>query len=362
MTVESIPDQFKALHQCLTAHGLLASFLAFGGLDASFYEPWKATWPSFQNFEETMPILWPSSVRRQIETDIASPFVAGLNEQPAHLLPRAIGGNWADSRGRKSRTSRDEGILYRQEQKLKADWDIVSKRFPGGRKRRDFFYYWLVVNTRSFYFESSDVPLPPKDDRMVLCPFVDYFNHGNHGCKVAFNKQGYTVTSDRRYDVGEEIYTCYGGHSNDLLLVEYGFILDNNRYDCIPLDDFFCRYQLNKKIKKSLERAGYLGDYSLNGDGVCFRTQVAIQRELLGTCSWRKFIAGENVGDENIRANAHDLLGRTVFLPLEKQIQEVILYMENIGNTIPSGPKDLVSRRWLQMRELLYKASDVPAL
>jgi len=55
---------------------------------------------------------------------------------------------------------------------------------------------------------------------------------------VAFDEKGYTVTRDRAYgrsvvsvrhegavltfgtDVGEEIYTSYGNHSNDFLLVE----------------------------------------------------------------------------------------------------------------------------------------------
>lgn len=38
-----------------------------------------------------------------------------------------------------------------------------------------------------------------------------------------------------------------------------GFILENNRYDCLPLDDFFSGKQINANSKKSLEKAGYLG-------------------------------------------------------------------------------------------------------
>lgn len=38
-----------------------------------------------------------------------------------------------------------------------------------------------------------------------------------------------------------------------------GFILENNRYDCLPLDDFFSGKQINENSKKSLEKSGYLG-------------------------------------------------------------------------------------------------------
>ena len=38
-----------------------------------------------------------------------------------------------------------------------------------------------------------------------------------------------------------------------------GFILKDNRYDCLPLDDFFSGTQISGSSMKSLEEAGYLG-------------------------------------------------------------------------------------------------------
>ena len=72
-------------------------------------------------------------------------------------------------------------MQYRQEKKLKADWNLVSKVFPK-QNLAEYIYYWIIVNTRSFYFEVSGKEAPQNhDDRMVLCPFVDYFNHNDQG-------------------------------------------------------------------------------------------------------------------------------------------------------------------------------------
>ena len=79
------------------------------------------------------------------------------------------------------------------------DWAVVSKKFPKSSFGK-YTYYWLIVNTRSFYYELPGIKAQPaRDDRMVLCPFVDYFNHADHGCDVAFDETGYTVTSNRDY-------------------------------------------------------------------------------------------------------------------------------------------------------------------
>ena len=178
LTINIIPEGFKKLHQGITVHGLLASYLAFGGPEISRYSRWKHSWPSMQDFRESMPILWPSLMRELLENDRNT---NGRRENPAFILPPAISGQWAHYQMREYWKPRDTAPMYRQEKKLKADWEIVSQVFPD-QTFPEYTYYWLVVNTRSFYFEVSGKETAQNhDDRMVLCPFVDYFNHSDHG-------------------------------------------------------------------------------------------------------------------------------------------------------------------------------------
>lgn len=181
LTIDTIPEVFKNSHKGITVHGLLASFLAFGGPDTSRYSVWKNSWPSMQDFQESMPILWPSFMREPHDDDGSQHYTIGRRKNQALMLPPAIAGRWADDRMREFWEIRNKAPMYQQEKKLKADWDVVSKVFPG-QTLPEYTYYWLIVNTRSFYFEvTGREAVQNHDDRMVLCPFVDYFNHNDHG-------------------------------------------------------------------------------------------------------------------------------------------------------------------------------------
>ena len=76
-------------------------------------------------------------------------------------------------------------LLQRQRKKLKVDWKIVKRALPDLSFER-YIHYWLLVNSRTFYFELPNVKtLPPRDDRIVMCPFVDLFNHHDTGVRLS---------------------------------------------------------------------------------------------------------------------------------------------------------------------------------
>ena len=171
LTIQSIPKAFRRLHEGISVQGLLASSLAFDDLIVAQYALWMATWPSREEIEESMPMLF-SQVFRDTHG-----FAA---------LPPAAGGRWSHSQMSNCPRMDSGCLLARQENKLQTDWLIVSRVFARA-SFADYRYYWLLVNSRSFYYEIPGTRNPPSaDDRMVLCPFVDYFNHQDHGVSESF--------------------------------------------------------------------------------------------------------------------------------------------------------------------------------
>jgi hypothetical protein len=45
----------------------------------------------------------------------------------------------------------------------------------------------------------------------------------------------YRIYARRRYSAGEEVFICYGRHTNLELLIHYGFVLPDNPHDVAPL-------------------------------------------------------------------------------------------------------------------------------
>lgn len=128
------------------------------------------------DFQECMPILWHENWQNLCEVDRKD------SRNIRSLLPPAIrNGCWAHPSVSKFRDQMCEGLLDAQEKKFQKDFDTVRNVFPS-RARDTYLYYWLVVNTRSFYFELPGAKATkPKEDHMVLCPFADFFNHADHG-------------------------------------------------------------------------------------------------------------------------------------------------------------------------------------
>lgn len=128
-----------------------------------------------------MPLLWPSLLRDPVGVSGNFNNAIGMDGGPSFLLPPNVGGRWAHSEMNEYFPPRETTHLNRQEKKLKADWEIVAKVFPD-KTLPEYTYYWLIVNTRSFYFDLLGGE-PPENhvDRMVMCPFVDYFNHSDEG-------------------------------------------------------------------------------------------------------------------------------------------------------------------------------------
>ena len=128
-------------------------------------------------FEASVPKMWPASVHGSLGS-------VDETHHESYALPPAIGGRFAHERLRSKSKFPKPSLLEKQERKFQADWDFVSKAFPNP-DADIYLYYWLIVNTRCFYYEFYDREPPEKhDDRMVMVPFMDYFNHSDQGVSL----------------------------------------------------------------------------------------------------------------------------------------------------------------------------------
>jgi len=181
-TVDDIPTSFtEKFPEDTSVQGLLAAYLTHGEPEQlSRYYLWRKSWPSRQDFEESMPILWPAALGgpQWPQSKEATP----VQSEQQSFLPPSISGLWHSlqpgPRTRKYVTDYQD-ILSGQTQRLGKAWMDVTTAYPE-TNWEEFSYHWLIVNTRSFYWvgEGQEIPEDP-NDAMGLVPFADYFNHAD---------------------------------------------------------------------------------------------------------------------------------------------------------------------------------------
>ncbi|KAH7405726.1 hypothetical protein DE146DRAFT_609344 [Phaeosphaeria sp. MPI-PUGE-AT-0046c] len=304
------------LPEHVPVHGKLAAALAlwWSDPDNQEYKLWQDVWPTQSDFQFTMPIFYSKELQK--------------------FLPHAA-----------------TALLTNQSTKLEKDWNDLRTCLPAVSKEL-FTYTWLIVNTRTFYWEYPDLPnshprLPRRrkqltaDDCYAMCPFMDYFNHSDEGCTPQCDSKGYSVTADREYKAGDEVFVSYGPHTNDFLLAEYGFILDNNYNDSIPLDHLILPLLSDDQVN-ALKEDGFHGSYTLfNKDPtICHRTQAVLRLLLLDNRRYSSFVGGDNDGSkEQTRVNEYL---REVLTKYSRQIIDIL---EELDRLPTDGSKGAQSRR-----------------
>lgn len=162
--------------------------------------------------------------------------------------------------------------------------------------------------------------------------------------------------SDKVYEIGDEVFVSYGRHSNDFLLVEYGFILDNNRWDSTSVDHLLMNHLHNTAVEEQLRKAGYLGDYTLSHEGLCFRTEVAIRSRILTNSSWERFVQGLEIAEEVVKnSKTADLIRSYILDPFYHEADVHIRSLHGLIE-LPLGARQVLIKRWKQIQALLQLA------
>ena len=334
----------------VTIHGKLAASLALWYLDSSHDEHtlWQAVWPTQTDFRSTMPFHY--------------------NKRLQDLLPVAA-----------------SMLLTNQITKLDKDWTDLQPHLPSVSKGL-FTYTWMIVNTRTFYWNYPDLPnshprLPKRknkltsDDCYAMCPFMDYFNHSDVGCDPQADSKGYQVTADRAYKAGEEVFVSYGAHTNDFLLAEYGFILERNMHDAIPLDHLILPL-LNKEQTHALKEDGFYGNYTLFASGgtetICHRTQAVLRLLVLDSKRYSSFVGGGDDDGDREQGRLHEYLA-ALLTKYSRQIMDTLEEVEalevanverktrgssnsGVEHPVRADQKDTLMTRWKQIRDIVNDA------
>jgi hypothetical protein len=315
-TIQTVPKNISKLFGTVSVNGLLATELAMDTSEAC--APWRTVLPTKDDFEESMPLMWHPSLQ-------------------ALLPPAAL------------------SLLENQKKKISLDWSTVSTAFPS--LSYDFYVYkWLTVSTRTFYYTSPKIkskkPLN-RDDCLALIPLADDFNHADVGCEVTFSTSGYKICTDRHIDEGEEVYISYGNHSNDFLLTEYGFILTENRWDEICLDEILLPL-FSEEQKQELKGAGFLGKFVLDTAAVCYRTQVALRLLCMPANRWQNLVANGLEDEDKYRMTTENILLKGLKCYLDSA-DEKLKQVEVLCCGLDSQ-REILKRRWKQIHLLLTAA------
>lgn len=160
--------------------------------------------------------------------------------------------------------------------RFEKDLEVVSLLLQG----TDFFsvdrflWAWMCINSRCLYLE---MPLGKStNDNFTMAPYVDFLNHlSDDQCGIKIDPSGFHVYTSTAYQPGAELFFSYGPHSNEFLLCEYGFVLEDNKWNYVDISEYIAPL-LRPHHVDFLKEKGYYNDYTVNKDGMSFRTEIAL--------------------------------------------------------------------------------------
>ncbi|CAK7238622.1 MAG: hypothetical protein STHCBS139747_000039 [Sporothrix thermara] len=399
-TLATVPKAIsRKLDRDVSVHGILAAHLVLD--DAGDDAAWDAVLPTPEDLEAGMPLLWPTKLRELLPT----PARAALQRQQTKLNAdwESVKAAFADGeedkdspeaketrKAEKAKTKDDKGDKSdKSDSNSNSNSKGKGKKKPWGLTKSNYVRAWLLVNSRTFYYTTprSEAALPSHDDRIAMQPVADLFNHAaDHGCKAAYAAQGFSFVADRVYREGDEVPISYGAHANDALLVEYGFVLDENRWDEASLDAVLLPRLASSPgdiVREDLEAAGFWGSYMIDAatPGGCYRTQVALRRLLCGSNAtaapgtgtrtgttsaarrraWQQFVEGG--GDDEDESDASKRALRDLLLECLDDMAELanktLGKLERLGKAGvgSDSQRNLLALRWKQIEALVAQAA-----
>lgn len=218
-----------------------------------------------------------------------------------------------------------------------------------------FKWAWCTVNSRAVYISpdcGGNLKFQLTDSNcLALAPYLDLFNHSNSAkVKAAVTSDGsYEITTLTDCKKFSQVFINYGQHSNLNLYLQYGFILESNINDVIPLS-FPSIVQCTKKIYPNVLNSmntyvNYISSHSLlknpslNLDGLSWSANVIIfilissNRMNLKSIEFKVY--SDDFDDEDLQ-----LIKEIALILIEDKRTELggfVNQLENQGGALSSG-------------------------
>jgi hypothetical protein len=235
LNVQTLAGDFPKSWSGLSSHQLLALYIC----TRQKSEKWSVFFECLPTWQElsTVPLTWPDDQVQDLKGPVSQ-------------------------------------YVQKQKFKFESDYKAICAVGSPCPDRQLFLWAWLCVNSRCIYMSLG----LPKESNLTMAPYVDYLNHSDHGeetVKVDITAKSMTVVTTKDYEVGDEVYLSYGAHDNSFLLCEYGFILEENKWDSLDITEELT-HLLTDHHKSVLKDLGYFGEYTVHSRGPSFRTEIAL--------------------------------------------------------------------------------------
>lgn len=153
-----------------------------------------------------------------------------------------------------------------------------SANFSNILTHSSYKWAYTVVNTRAVYIDPVEIKkmagvslekIISDQPTMALCPFLDMFNHHSKVSVKAILKPNenvpkYCLITENKFNKYEEIFISYGAHDNKKLLTQYGFIIPDNKFDCV---EFHLKEVITVcKINTTSRQYKFLCEHNFNND------------------------------------------------------------------------------------------------
>jgi hypothetical protein len=107
---------------------------------------------------------------------------------------------------------------------------------------------------------------------------------------------------------------------------------------------------LTKEQRIDLENAGFSGNYRLDAETVCYRTQIAMRRTCMPADKWRRLVDG--LEDAEVLKGKVDELIVRLLRAYEKDVLGIIAELEGMKDGT-EGQRGMLIKRWSQIRVLV---------